>query len=143
MDQVELHPFLQQWELKEYCDKQGIYLTAYFPLGGHSDVNNTKDVPLMKHPVIEKIATAHHKTGAQILIRWAIQRGTICIPKSSNPSRIQSNSEVFDFELSAEEMQEIRALDRKHRNCSGGFFLASPATWKDVWDGENVDSFVC
>ena len=139
MDQVELHPHLQQWELKSFCDAHNIFLTAYFPLGGAKAVNSTTDVPLMKDPVILKIAEAHKKSGVQVLVRWAIQRGTICIPKSNNAQRIAANAQVFDFELSEEEMQAIRAMDKRHRNCTGGNFLPSPCTLTEVWDGENVD----
>ena len=143
MDQVELHPHLQQWELLEYCKKNGIAVTAYYPLGGSGNVNSTTTVPLMKDPVLLKIAENHHKTSAQVMIRWAIQRGTVCIPKSSKPARIDANKDVFDFELTEEEMKEIRSLDRRHRYCGGDVFLASPLTWKDIWDGENIDSLVC
>ena len=139
MDQVELHPHLQQWELLEYCKKNGIAVTAYYPLGGSGNVNSTTTVPLMKDPVLLKIAENHHKTSAQVMIRWAIQRGTVCIPKSSKPARIDANKDVFDFELTEEEMKEIRSLDRRHRYCGGDVFLASPLTWKDIWDGENID----
>lgn len=143
MNQVELNPYFQQWELKEFCDKNDIRMTAYFPLGGASAVNSTTEQPLMKHPTILKIAEAHGKTGVQVLVRWAIQRGTICIPKSNNPERIQSNSQVFDFELTEEEMAEIKAMDKGMRNCTGFIFLPSPQTWKDVWDGEYVNFVVC
>ena len=143
MDQVELHPHLQQWELLEYCKKNGIAVTAYYPLGGSGNVNSTTTVPLMKDPVLLKIAENHHKSSAQVMIRWAIQRGTVCIPKSSKPARIEANKDVFDFELTEEEMKEIRSLDRRHRYCGGDVFLASPLTWKDIWDGENIDSSVC
>lgn len=139
MDQVELHPHNQQWELKSFCDAHNIFLTAYFPLGGAKAVNSTTSVPLMNDPVIQKIAEAHKKSGVQVLIRWAIQRGTICIPKSTKPQRIASNMQVFDFELSEEEMQAIRAMDQRHRNCTGMAFLPTPCSLESVWDGENVD----
>lgn len=139
INQVELHPHLQQWELKEFCDKNNIYLTAYYPLGGAGAVNSKTEVPLMKDPIIEKIAKSHGKTGVQVLVRWAIQRGTICIPKSNNPERIKSNADVFDFELTEEEMAEIKAMDQGKRNCTGFIFLPSPQTWKDVWDGEYLN----
>lgn len=139
MNQVELHPHLQQWELIEYCKKNDIYCTAYFPLGGAQDVKNTKAVPLMQDPVLVKLGEKYGKSSAQVMIRWAVQRGTICIPKSTNPGRILANSQVFDFELTEEDMNEIRAMDKRHRHCTGFVFLASPLTWKDLWDGENLD----
>ena len=137
MNQVELHPYLQQWELLEFCKEKNIAVTAYFPLGGAQSVKS--QVPLMKHPVIEKIAAAHGKTGVQVLVRWAVQRGTICIPKSNNPDRIKANADIFDFELTEEEMAEIKAMDKRTRNCTGFIFLPSPQTWKDLWDGENIE----
>lgn len=139
MNQVELNPFLQQWELLEFCKKHAIAVTAYFPLGGARAVNSTTEVPLMRHPVIERIAQTHNKTGVQVLVRWAIQRGTVCIPKSNNPERIQSNSQVFDFELTADEMDEIKKMDKGKRNCLGNAFLVSSTSWKELWDGENVN----
>ena len=137
--QVELHPHLQQWELLDCCKKHGIAVTAYYPLGGAGNVNSKDTVPLMKDPILLKIAEAHGKTSPQIMIRWAIQRGTICIPKSTNPGRIEANSKIFDFELTEEEMKEIRSMDKRHRYCTGYIFLPSPQTWEDVWDGENIN----
>ena len=143
MNQVELHPYLQQWELKEFCDKENIYLTAYYPLGGSKNATGGNETPLMKHPIILTIAEKYGKSGPQVLIRWAIQRGTVCIPKSSSPERIVENCDVFDFELTDEEMAQIKAMDRHHRFCTGSLFMPSPLTWKDMWDGENIDWFVC
>lgn len=143
MDQVELHPYLQQWELKEFCDSQGIFLTAYYPLGGSANATGKREEPLMKHPILQAIAAKYDKSTAQVMIRWAIQRGTVCIPKSSSPDRIVQNCDVFDFELTEEEMREIRAMDRHHRFCNGAFLLPAPFTWKDLWDGENVALRVC
>ena len=139
MDQVELHPHLQQWELKSFCDAHNIFLTAYFPLGGAKAVNSTTDVPLMKDPVILKIAEAHKKSGVQVLILWALLAVTISIPISNYTLRIAANAQVFDFELSEEEMMDICAFDKRHRNCTGVNFLPSPCTLTEVWDGENVD----
>ena len=143
MDQVELHPYLQQWELKEFCDEHGIFLTAYYPLGGSANATGKREEPLMKHPILQTIAAKYDKSTAQVMIRWAIQRGTVCIPKSSSPERIVENCDVFDFELTEEEIREIRAMDRHHRFCTGAFLLPAPLTWKDLWDEENVALFVC
>ena len=137
--QVELHPYLQQWELKKVCDEYNIYLTAWYPLGGQPENEEDKKNKPLCDKVIEEIAKAHNKTPAQIVIRWAIQRNTICIPKSVHEERIKENFEVFDFELTEEEMNKIRALDRHHRFGRPNFFLPSPHTWKDLWDGECID----
>ena len=80
LHQVELHPYLQQWDLKKFCEQKGIYLTAYYPLGGARNMSSEDAV--IKHPTIVSIAHKHNKTPAQILIRWCIQRGVVCIPKS-------------------------------------------------------------
>ena len=113
MNQVELHPYLQQWKLKEYCEKNGVFLTAYYPLGGAKSMTNP-DCPI-NNPVIKEIAKNHNKTAAQVLIRWCIQRGVVCIPKSVHGNRIEENGKVFDFELTPEEMEKIKALDRHSR----------------------------
>ena len=90
----------------------------------------------MDDPVIKAIAEKYHKTPAQILIRWAVQRGTICIPKSSRPERILENCSIYDFELSEEDMSAIKALDKGFRFAKRSFLLPSPQDWKDLWDGE-------
>ena len=137
MNQVELHPYLQQWELKEYCEKNGCYLTAFFPLGGAADISNPDGV--MNNAVIKEIAKNHNKTAAQVLIRWCIQRGVVCIPKSVHGNRIEENGKVFDFELTPEEMEKIKALDRHARNVHPDLFLPSPQTWQEYYDYENVN----
>ena len=143
VNQVELHPYLQQWEVKEVCDRFGIYLMAYYPLGGQQGTRCLDSYNLLEDPTIVNIEKTHSKTCAQVLIRWAIQRGTICIPKSVTPSRIAENMAVFDFSLSDDEMTAIRGIDKRTRFVRYDFFLTSPQTWKDLWDGEYVDWSVC
>ena len=137
MNQVELHPYLQQWETMEALDKHGIKLTAYFPLGGAMTMGS--DVSPMKNPVILEIAKNHNKTAAQVLIRWAIQRGTVCIPKSVHENRIKENFDVFDFELTPEEMEKIKSLDKKQRfaDPTGLLYPGVPDS-KKHWDGEYI-----
>lgn len=110
MHQTELHPYNQMWELKEFCEQNGIFMTAYFPLGG-SLLMNSEDT-LMKNSVLLEIAGRYKKTAPQIMIRWCIQRGVVCIPKSVHMERIEENCNVFDFELTEEEMKMIKDLDR-------------------------------
>ncbi len=107
VDQVELHPMFQQNELHEYCLKNGIALEAWSPLmqGGEALTN----------PVIKEIADQYGKSTAQVIIRWHLQRNVIVIPKSITPSRIQENFEVFNFELSSNDMQQIATLDANKR----------------------------
>ena len=93
--------------------------------------------------MIKRIAENHHKTPAQIMIRWAVQRGTICIPKSVHEERIKENCNIFDFELSEEEMSEMKALDKRFRFVRIDALVPSPQTWRDIWDGEYVDNYRC
>ena len=108
--QNETHPFWQGNDMKEYMAKYGTVLESWFPLGGRE---NTKDI--FGDATIQKIARAHDKTPAQAVLRWHIQAGNIAIPGSADENEIAENIEIFDFELSDDEMAEIRALDGKMR----------------------------
>jgi 2,5-diketo-D-gluconate reductase A len=101
VNQVELHPLLQQQELREAHAQLGIATEAWSPLGQGS---------LLSNPTVTAVAEAHGKTPAQALIRWHIQLGNIVIPKSVTPERIVSNFDVFDFELSEQDMASISSL---------------------------------
>jgi 2,5-diketo-D-gluconate reductase A len=101
VNQVELHPLLQQQELREMHAQLGIATEAWSPLGQGS---------LLSNPTVTAVADAHGKTAAQVLIRWHIQLGNIVIPKSVTPERIVSNFDVFDFELSEKDMASISSL---------------------------------
>jgi 2,5-diketo-D-gluconate reductase A len=102
VNQIELHPRFTQKELREVHAQRGIATEAWAPLGQGA---------LLTHPMITAVAAECGRTPAQVLIRWHIQLGNIVIPKSVNPSRIASNLDVFDFELSANEMATISSLD--------------------------------
>lgn len=113
INQIELHPYNQQTALVEFCHYKGIAVTAYSPLGSPA---GAEDKPiLLEDKTIKKIAERHRKSPAQILLRWAIERDTIAIPKSTTPERIKENIDIFDFLLSSEDKKEIKALDRKLR----------------------------
>lgn len=101
VNQIELHPLLQQQELRELHAQLGIATEAWSPLGQGS---------LLTNPAVTAVAEAHGKTPAQVLIRWHIQLGNIVIPKSVTPARIVSNFDVFDFELTEQDMASISAL---------------------------------
>lgn len=107
VNQVERHPYFQQRELQDFCEKHHIILEAYSPLMNGKDVLNDS--------VVKEIAKAHGKTAAQVILRWHLQTGVITIPKSVTPSRIEENFDVFDFELTAEDMEKMTALDRNLR----------------------------
>ncbi|MRG85105.1 aldo/keto reductase [Salinibacillus xinjiangensis] len=108
LNQIECHPFLAQNEIKEFCAKHDIFVEAWSPLdqGGEA----------LRDEVVNKIAESHQKTPAQVVLRWHLQNNTIVIPKSVTPSRIEENFNVFDFELTAEEMEQINQLNRDRRN---------------------------
>lgn len=108
LNQVELHVFLQQPELLEYCRSRNIAVTAYSPLAhgyGHKD------------PLLVKLAEKHGKTVQQIMLRWCIQQGLIVIPKSVHPEYIKQNADIFSFELANTEMVQLGALNRGIRTC--------------------------
>ena len=106
VNQIELHPRLQQSELRRYHAEHGILTEAWSPLGKGQ---------LLDDPVIQEIASRHGRTPAQVVLRWHIQLGNIVIPKSVTPSRIEENFQVFDFELSEPEMRRLAELDRGER----------------------------
>jgi len=102
VNQIELHPLLNQAELRAVNAQYGVVTEAYGPLGVGK---------LLDNPTIGAIAQAHGKTPAQVLIRWSMQLGNVVIPRSSSPERIKSNFDVFDFELTDDEMGTLNGLD--------------------------------
>ena len=108
--QNETHPYHQSMEMKEHLKKYGTVMESWFPLGGRGNTQT-----LFNDETIVSIAEAHGKTSAQIILRWHLQAGNIAIPGSSNEDHIQENYEIFDFELSEEEMQRMTDLDRNER----------------------------
>ncbi|XP_059748938.1 1,5-anhydro-D-fructose reductase isoform X1 [Bos taurus] len=109
-NQIECHPYLTQKNLISFCQSRNVSVTAYLPFGGSSG-----GMHLMEDPMIQTIAQKHRKSAAQILIRFQIQRNVRVIPKSVNPKRILENFQVFDFELSEEDMTDLLGLDRNLR----------------------------
>ena len=106
VNQIELHPHLQQLELRRFHEEHGIATEAWSPLG---------KAQFLDEPTIERIASAHGRTPAQVVLRWHIQLGNIVIPKSVTPGRIEENFRIFDFELSEEDMHALFELDREER----------------------------
>lgn len=106
VNQVETHPLNQQIVAKEYMDKYHCQIEAWAPFGeGRNDLFN--------NPVLKEIAAMHGKSTAQVMLRWNIQRSVVVIPKSTHIERMQENFDVFDFELSTAQMDEIKALDTR------------------------------
>ncbi|AGF26695.1 aldo/keto reductase [Bacillus velezensis] len=106
INQVEYHPRLTQKELLAFCTEQGIQLEAWSPL---------MQGQLLDHPVLQEIAEKYGKSAAQVILRWDLQNGVITIPKSTKKHRIEENANVFDFELSAEDMKRIDDLNENLR----------------------------
>lgn len=106
VDQVEYHPFLTQAELHKFCKAHDIQLEAWSPL---------MQGKLLDHPVLVEIAAKTEKTVAQVILRWDLQNGVVTIPKSIKEARIIQNSQVFDFELTDEDMERISALNENKR----------------------------
>ncbi|MFR9798819.1 aldo/keto reductase [Streptomyces sp. MS06] len=107
VNQIELHPYLQQRAAREYHAEQGIATEAWSPLGQGKD--------LLEVPAIVAIARKHNRTPAQVVLRWHLQIGNVVIPKSVTPSRIRENIDVFDFSLDQEDLAAIGALNEDRR----------------------------
>lgn len=106
VNQVEVHPYLQQDALRAFCSEHGIAVTAWSPLGRGGVLDN---------PTIKEIGREIEKTAAQVVLRWHLQNDTLIIPKSVTPSRIEENAQIFDFELTLAQMDKIATLNRNER----------------------------
>lgn len=107
INQIELHPLLQQKQLRGFHAANDIVTEAWSPLASGGDV--------LQDETIAQIATKHGKTPAQVILRWHLQLGNVVIPKSVTPSRIAENFDIFDFELDADDLAAIEKLDQGHR----------------------------
>lgn len=137
MNQVELHPYLQQNKLLEFCSKNGINVTAYSPLGSgdRPDAMKADDEPsLLENPTIKKIAKKHNASPGQILIKWSEQRGTAVIPKSTNEKRIKENLASAGYSLDEEDMKKIAELDYHYRYVNAKFFETEGNSYKNIFD---------
>ena len=108
--QNENHPYYQNTMLQDYLCRYGTVVESWYPFGGRGNTDK-----VLKNDTIAAIADHHGKTPAQIVLRWQIQAGYIVIPGSSNPAHIAENANVFDFELTADEMQSMKKLDKQAR----------------------------
>lgn len=106
VNQVEYHPHLAQTELLEFCKAEGIQMEAWSPL---------KQGELLAEPTIVEIAEKHNKSSAQIILRWDLQNEVVTIPKSIKEHRLIENADIFDFELSAEDMDVLNSLNKNER----------------------------
>ena len=109
--QNEIHPYYQENDVIPYIQSLGIVVQGWYPFGGRGYTQE-----MLSDKTMEKIAKAHGKSVAQVILRWNLQKGVVVIPGSSNPAHIQENTELYDFELTEEEMERINALDRKEKH---------------------------
>ena len=115
VNQIEVHPYFQQRDLQALHTEHGILTQAWSPIGGITHYRDGKHSSTLQDPVIGEIAAAHGKSPAQVMLRWGVQQGRSVIPKSTKPARIAENLDVFDFDLSADELAAIDALDTGQR----------------------------
>ena len=112
VNQIELHPYFQQKELQAADARHDILNQAWSPIGGITFYRDGDGGSTLEDPTITAIAEAHGKSPAQVMLRWHVQEGRSVIPKSVKPHRIAENFDIFDFELTADEVSQIDALDK-------------------------------
>ncbi len=139
-NQVECHPLLAQNELLALCRAENVILTAYSPLGSPDrpvHLHHADDPPLLDSPVIREIAATRNATPAQVLLAWAVHRGTSVIPKSVKPARLAENLAAAELPLDKDEMRAIDGMDRGHRFIDGGVWAmeGSPYSLEWLWQG--------
>jgi alcohol dehydrogenase (NADP+) len=138
MNQVELHPYLAQPDMLAYCQQNEVLVTAYAPLGSgdRPAAMKSKNEGLLDNAAIMEMAEKQGCTPAQVLIRWAMERGTLVIPKSVNPKRLVENLESSHIRLSREDIGAMDALNKGDRYISGSFWTmpGSSYTLENLWD---------
>jgi len=136
--QIESHPYLTQEKLLRFCSESDIAVTAFSPLGALSylqlDMATENDSVLLQE-CVQQAAARSGKTPAQVVMRWGVQRGTAIVPKTSKPERLAENIALFDFELTADEMTAISALDQHRRfNDPGAFCESAFGTFFPIYE---------
>lgn len=139
VNQVESHPTLSQIKLLQFCNNHSIVMTAYSPLGSldRAEAMKAADEPLMlEYPEIITIASSHQCSPSQVLIAWALQRGTSVIPKSTHTGRQKENFDATNIKLSEQEMSQISKLNKDYRYVKGNFFALSGSdyTVENLWN---------
>lgn len=115
VNQIEVHPYFQQRRVQALSAERGILTQAWSPIGGITFYRDGTHGSTLEDPVIGRIAQAHGKSPAQVMLRWHLQQGRSVIPKSTKPHRIAENVDVFDFDLGADELAAVDALDTGQR----------------------------
>ncbi|GAB2611052.1 aldo/keto reductase [Belliella aquatica] len=139
MNQVEMHPYLRQECLVDFCQSNGILMTAYSPLGSgdrSSSIKKDDEPNLFEDVVIKKLAEKYSITPAQVLISFSIHRGIAVIPKSVNQERIKQNLAATEVELKKEDMDQLLKIEKQYRFIDGTFFTGShsPYQLSDLWE---------
>jgi D-xylose reductase len=136
--QVEMHPYLCQNALLRFCQQEDIAVTAFSPFGADSYLPlgmAEESERLLTNPTIQKIADSHDRSTAQVSLRWAMQRGTIPVPKTQSPDHLRENFDLFQFTLTPEELDAITALDQHKRfNDPGVFGEKAFNTFSPIFD---------
>jgi 2,5-diketo-D-gluconate reductase A len=104
VNQIQLNPVLSRADVRAYHERHGIVTESWAPIGKGGD--------LLVNPTVTAIAARHEKTGAQVVLRWHLELGLVAVPKTSNTERLRQNIDVFDFDLDADEIEAISALDQ-------------------------------
>lgn len=136
VNQLELHPALAQAEVLAWHAERRIVVTGYCPLGSPArppTFTHAGDPDVLGAAPVVAIAARLKRSPAQVLLRWAVQRGTVPLPKSVTPSRIVENARIFDFELLPDDMAALAALDVGHRFSRGEHFAVKGQEWPDLW----------
>lgn len=139
MNQVEMHPYLRQESLVNFCQSNGILMTAYSPLGSgdrSSSIKKDDEPNLFEDQVVKDLAKKYNVTPAQILISFSIQRGIAVIPKSVNQDRIKQNLEASEIVLKEEDMEQLMKIEKQYRFIDGTFFTGSKSPYQlsDLWE---------
>ena len=137
-DQLESHPFFQQEQLLKYCQQNEIIFTAFCPLGSAdrpASRIHEGEPKLFENSIIKEIAERNNITMAQVMLAWAVQRGTSAIPKSVNPQRLKENLEAADIKLSASDMKLMKSINQNYRYIKGNFWCleGTDYTFESLW----------
>lgn len=139
MNQIEMHPYLQQPEMVELCEQRDVVITAYSPLGSADrpvQLKKENEPSLLQHRIIKEIALRHKITPAQVLIAWALQRKTVVIPKSVNNTRLRENYEAQNVRLDDEALHRMKEMDLGYRYLDASFWEVpgSGYTASSLWN---------
>ena len=136
VNQIEVHPYFQQREVQAFNAEHGILTQAWSPIGGITFYRDGSKGSTLQDPVIGQIAAAHKKSPAQVMLRWHVQQGRSAIPKSTNPARIAENFDIFDFELSSDELAAVDQLDTGVRGGPEPSAITLEAFGRDIPEAE-------